>query len=257
MLSIPHVLQNVPASRIIETGRESLMKSNQSDRLRAARKAIYTSASEAARAMGVKIPTYTHHENGTRAYGEADARLYARRLRTTAEWLLLGIDHDAGKALPESVREINIRAGAGGGGLSAETMVRSINGIVVADELVRDLWKIPDSFLRGELRMRAGSAWIIEIQGDSGYDPSHPGAPGSIFPGDRVIVDTADTRPSPPGPFAVFDGVGLVVKLVEVIHNSEPVRLKLSSRNPSYNSYEVIEGEASIIGRVRGRISVM
>src|SRR5690606_25028212 len=122
---------------------------------------------------------------GTRTYGEKEARLYARRMKTTPEWLLLGVNHPGDSTLPDSVREINIRAGAGGGGISAEAMVRTENGIVIADELVRDTWQIPESYLRGELRMRAGDAWIIEVQGDSGYDPSHPGAPGSIFPGDR------------------------------------------------------------------------
>ena len=105
--------------------------------------------------------------------------------------------------------------------------------------------------------MDVSDAWIVEVAGDSGYDPHNPHAPGSVFPGDRVIIDTADRRPSPPGPFAVFDGIGLVVKLVEVVPQTDPVRLRLSSRNPSYQPYEVIEGEAHIIGRVRGRISAM
>lgn len=130
-------------------------------------------------------------------------------------------------------------------------------GLAVSRDTVRAEWGIPAEFLRGELHVEPGKAWITEVYGDSMYDPVHPGAPGSLCPGDRVIVDTGDVRPSPPGPFALWDGTGLVVKMVEVIPGTDPVRLRLSSRNPSYGSYEVTEDEARIIGRVRGRFSAL
>jgi len=159
-------------------------------------------------------------------------------------------------ALSGSVREVDATAGAGGGGLG-ELIVQHQSGYTVTADAVRDTWQIPDSYLRGELRAEASTTWIVEVRGDSGYDPVTPYAPGSVHSGDRVIIDTRDRNPSPPGPFAVFDGVGLVLKLVEIVPQTDPVRLRLSSRNPGYSPYEVTSEEAHIIGRVVGRISRM
>lgn len=87
-------------------------------------------------------------------------------------------------------------------------------------------------------------------------DPSNPTAVGTLMPGDRAIINTRDKTPSPPGSFAVWDGFGVVIKMVEIVPGSKPPRIRLSSRNPAYQPYEVDYGEARIIGRVRGRITV-
>ena len=49
----------------------------------------YVSASDAARAMGVRVETYVHHENGTRGLSRVAER-YARFFRISLEWLLTG-----------------------------------------------------------------------------------------------------------------------------------------------------------------------
>jgi phage repressor protein C with HTH and peptisase S24 domain len=60
------------------------------ERLQLAReKAGYATAADAARAMGVPLPTYTHHENGTSGLSRAGAR-YARFYRVSLDWLLAG-----------------------------------------------------------------------------------------------------------------------------------------------------------------------
>lgn len=155
------------------------------------------------------------------------------------------------------ILELETRGGAGGPGMDIRLESKKIGRETFETDSVVAEWLIPSVFLRGQLRVNPSNAWIIEIYGDSMYDPANPGAPGSLFPSDRVIVDTGDKRPSPPGAFAVHDGVGLVVKLVEVISRTEPVMLRLSSRNPTYAPYEVSVEEAQILGRVRGRISAM
>lgn len=61
------------------------------DRLRAARSdAGYESAAQAARALGVPIPTYTSHENGIRGVPREDVARYAVFFRVSVEWLLTG-----------------------------------------------------------------------------------------------------------------------------------------------------------------------
>lgn len=67
------------------------MTSTRADRLRKARRNEgFTSASVAARSLGVSPSTYIHHENGTRDFGEEAGALYARRYHVTLAWLMLG-----------------------------------------------------------------------------------------------------------------------------------------------------------------------
>jgi len=227
------------------------------ERLKQARIAAhYETVTAAAEALGVKLATYTAHENGGREFDRKDAVKYARRFKVRPGWLMFG-ENEAAPSASSKIREVDPRAGAGAGGIDSEQVSTTKNGITISADATAALWEIPDAFLRGELRMAPATAYIIEVQGDSGYDPAFPGAPGSLFPGDRAIVNTADRRPSPPGPFLVWDGTGLVIKMVETVHGTDPPMLRLNSRNPRYSSYEVSIEEAHIVGRVRGKISSM
>lgn len=158
----------------------------------------------------------------------------------------------------DEVRELDSRAGAGGPGTFDLINVTDEDGNQISAEVVKDHWSIPTSFLRGELRLEAAKALIIEVNGDSGYDPANPHAPGSLFPGDRVIVNALDTRPTPPGPFLVHDGEGFVVKLCEPVHGSDPPAVRLASRNPSYTPYNItLDDGHVVVGRVVGRFTRM
>lgn len=85
---------------------------------------------------------------------------------------------------------------------------------------------------------------IIAVRGDS-MEPK-------LWAGQRVMVDIGDKIPSPPGIFVVWDGLGLVIKRVEVIPGSEPLRVRISSDNANYQAYERLYSEAWINGRVIG-----
>lgn len=66
-------------------------RSDQAERLRQARLATkgYADAAAAARAMGVKVPTYLGHENGSRGFASQASR-YADFYRVNLDWLLTG-----------------------------------------------------------------------------------------------------------------------------------------------------------------------
>lgn len=58
----------------------------------ARRKAGFESASAAARALGMPVPTYSGHENGSRDPERGTAQKYARRFNVSLDWLLNGRD---------------------------------------------------------------------------------------------------------------------------------------------------------------------
>ena len=96
--------------------------------------------------------------------------------------------------------------------------------------------------IRHEFRARAADLRVITIDGDS-MEPL-------LSSGDRILVDTSQRVPVPPGIFVVWDGIGIVAKRVEHIPNSEPARIVIRSINPEYQTYERTAEEVRIIGRV-------
>lgn len=141
-----------------------------------------------------------------------------------------------------AIPEIDARAGAGGGGLASVGVKPGGDGGTVAADEIKATWGLPDDYVRGELHVRPADAYIIEIRGDS-MSPT-------LQPGDRVMVDTADRTPSPPGVFAIWDGFGVVAKRVEIVPNSDPVLLKIKSDNSNHDDYERTIDEVSVIGRI-------
>lgn len=142
----------------------------------------------------------------------------------------------------KAISEIDVRAGMGGGGEVAVTYVPDGNGGMIEADDTCGSWALPEDYLRSELRIKAEAARIIEVQGDS-MEPI-------LHAGDRVMINTADKRPTPPGVFALWDGFGVVVKRIEHIPNSEPPTIKIKSDNPNHDEYERMLDEINIIGRL-------
>src|SRR5579863_10394800 len=137
-----------------------------------------------------------------------------------------------GDARTIRIDELDVRASAGAG-LTGE------NEKVVAE------WQVPSGVVRGYSTAPAAEMRIITVMGDS-MEPA-------LLPGQRVLVDTGDRKPSPPGIFVVWDGLGLVIKRVQMLPHSEPARVKISSDNDKYDPYERSLEEAYIQGRVIGQ----
>ena len=133
------------------------------------------------------------------------------------------------------VSEVNIEASAGAGTL-------------VEVDREKQTWAFPEAWLRSELDAAPADIKIITIRGDSGQ--SDPAKPNDINPGDKVLVNIADRRPSPPGLFVVFDGLGLVAKRLEYIAKSKPPMVRMSSNNPIYNTIETPLNDVEIQGRI-------
>lgn len=143
---------------------------------------------------------------------------------------------------PTGIAEIDVRAGMGLGGEALAEYRPDGNGGAVVGDAVRGHWHLPDDYLRVELRAAAKDLTIIEVEGDSM-------AP-TLQTGDRVMVNLRARIPSPPGIFALWDGLGVVCKRVEHIQGSDPPLLKIISDNERHSAYERTIEEAHIIGRV-------
>lgn len=143
------------------------------------------------------------------------------------------------RPLADTIEEIDVRGGMGGGG-EALLEVDHRNGY--SRDAASGEWSIPSAYLQGELRVNASRVKIIPVVGDS-MSPT-------LESGDRVMVNTTDRRPSPPGVFAIWDGFGVVVKRLEVIPNSDPPTIRLLSDNSRHSAYERTADEVNILGRV-------
>ncbi len=116
-------------------------------------------------------------------------------------------------------------------------------------EISRDHASGEYTFPAAGFRQRYGAApdgvFIDEVRGDSN-------AP-TLMPGEPVMIDTRDRRPSPPGFFLCWDGIGMVMKRIEFVPNSDPPKILLKSDNPRYETYERLLEEVMIYGRLIGR----
>lgn len=129
-----------------------------------------------------------------------------------------------------AVSEIDVRASAGYGALN--------DGI----EEAKATWLFPEAIIRHEFRARPEDLHIITIDGDS-MEPL-------LSSGDRILIDTSQRIPVPPGIFVIWDGMGIVAKRIEHIPDSEPPKIIIKSLNPEYQTYERDAEEVNIIGRV-------
>ncbi|WP_158240709.1 S24 family peptidase [Telmatospirillum siberiense] len=141
-----------------------------------------------------------------------------------------------------AIPEINIRAGMGGGGESLVMAHTDEFGNSVSVDDVKAVWNLPSDYVRHELRVSPRDSRIIEVKGDS-MSPT-------LESGDRVMIDTLDRTPSPGGLFALWDGLGVIVKRLEHVLNSDPPLIRIKSDNPRHDQYERVMDEINIIGRV-------
>lgn len=142
-----------------------------------------------------------------------------------------------GKLLPGELLERDVTGGLGGGGIASEIIVE---GKLV--DKVRATWRVPVDYLRTELRARESDVDIIAVDGDSMIP--------TLLPGDRVFVNRTQTSPSPDGLYAIHNGIGVVVKRLEVMFGSNPIRIRVKSDNPLHENYDLLAGEINVIGRV-------
>jgi transcriptional regulator with XRE-family HTH domain len=196
----------------------------------------------------------------------------AAALGRSLDWLLTGAEVAGGEFAPDkpprrrfdtsvdsrivdgatvagsTILEVDVRAGAGGGGVPIEAFVHDEQGNVYSAEAIAAEWSLPPAIMQGVLHASARHVRVFEVIGDS-MEPR-------LYEGDRVFIDLRYTIPSPEGIFALWDGFGLVIKRLQIVMSSEPTRVRVISANTSYSPYEAALDDVRIIGRFAGRFTV-
>lgn len=100
---------------------------DQHQRLKEAReKAGYKTAADGARALDIKVEGYRHHENGFRGYTYQQAEVYARKFKTTPEWLMAGKARDIVDPGPRQARTVTVLSWVGAGRLGPVAPIESV-----------------------------------------------------------------------------------------------------------------------------------
>ena len=133
--------------------------------------------------------------------------------------------------MTKAVHFVDVAASAGAGTL-----------VDAHDENNNQHWHLPKQWLHSIGNGQTDALKLLSVSGDSM-------AP-KLLHGDIVMIDTAKRIASPPGIFVLHDGLGLVIKQIEPIPNTNPMTLQICSENPAYSTYERSTEEVHIIGRV-------
>jgi phage repressor protein C with HTH and peptisase S24 domain len=148
-----------------------------------------------------------------------------------------------------AVPEIDAKAGAGDGNVGEEEVVSLRRGEAYIGHKVTAEWVFPRDFVHHELRTRPSQIIVLEVVGDS-MSPSLEG-------GDRVIIDTSYTRPTPDGIYVIDEGYGPMVKRLQLVRLSNPPEVRIISDNKNHYEYTLKLEDVRIIGRVSGRVTRM
>jgi phage repressor protein C with HTH and peptisase S24 domain len=145
---------------------------------------------------------------------------------------------NGGDAPVAEIPEYDVRPAAGDG--SADPS----DGIGHHQHLVVGTWSLPSSYLRAHAADPT-AVCVVRVAGDS-MEPDYPA-------GERLLVDTSHRVPSPDGVYVLWDGYGLILKRLGMVHGSNPRKIRVMSINPDYPAYEVLASEIQVNGRVIGR----
>ena len=111
------------------------------------------------------------------------------------------------------------------------------------------------------LEAKDAPSWTLPVSALGGRDPAglvvyaaEEDGPG-VRRGDRLIVDTADDLPSPPGLFVVFDGVGVLPARLSVVLSATGSMMRISDAGGTADV--PLASNIRILGRVVAKWSLL
>ena len=163
---------------------------------------------EVAKALGISQPTFSNSLNlKVKRPSSYSLEALAKLLSVGSLWLKEGVDDAEAQNYPvpalPNLTVVDL--------LSATDFAEGALANDSRPDALR--WHIPRDFMPYLL----GEPRIIRVNGDS----MRP----DFRPGDMVMIDTGYTKPSPPGNYAIFDGIGVMFKRLEVCYERRVVRV--------------------------------
>ncbi len=150
-------------------------------------------------------------------------------------------------SFPGGIPEIDVKLGAGEGVVGEMINVRVGEDTHIGHKVLAE-WMLNKDFVKHEAKASPRNTVVMEVIGDS-MIPSYQ-------PGDRVLVDMAQTRMLADTVYAISDGTSEPqIKRLQRVPFSDPVRVKIISDNPALETFEVDLDRLTIIGRVCGHIA--
>lgn len=202
-------------------------------RLIKAREGMHLSQAKLGKQINAAQSTVASWENGKNEPDLATICRLAKALNRTPEWLAFDIGGNFDTDITP-IEEIDCLA-----------RVRADSGSDAATSTKPETagrYYFPKSRFRFSFGCDPTDVKILEVVGDS--------MAGTLSPGEKVLINTKDLQPSPPGIFVIWDGFCLVLKRIEYIRHSDPPRVKITSDNPLYEAQECSLSDAQIQGRV-------
>lgn len=129
---------------------------------------------------------------------------------------------------------------------STVTLQPLVRGLSDNGGMADDGWVMPASVLAQRTRGRPENIRIFTVQ-ERAMVPE-------LLPGETVLVDMADTVPSPPGIFVVADGLGHIIRRVAHVPHSKPAQIRLSVMDAAYEPMTMPLDGAGIVGRVIAKL---
>jgi len=150
-------------------------------------------------------------------------------------------------AIPGAVPEVDVAAGAGEGTVGEIFNIQVGDDTISGHKVVAE-WKMPEEYLRYELRLSGRDTIVIPVHGDS-MSPTYRS-------GDRVIVDLRHRDFGDDGVYLITDGNSAPrIKRLEYIFNSTPPAVRILSDNPAGREQTSLLDDIHIVGRIAGRIT--
>lgn len=110
----------------------------------------------------------------------------------------------------------------------------------------QDAWVMPASVIAKKTSAPPDQIRIFAVQ-ENAMTPD-------FMPGEQVLVDLSDVRPSPAGVFVVSDGMSHIIRQCEYVPHSDPPQVRFSARNSQYEAYTLPLEKAQITGRVIAKL---
>jgi transcriptional regulator with XRE-family HTH domain len=206
------------------------------DRIIEARKAKDMTQLDLSTRLGVSRAAVGQWEINSTSPSIAKLEEVAMVLDVEPQWLAYSVKRGEAHIVYKSAEHDNI-----------QWLTELTFGDEVTDEKEGAKWGFPVDYITHDLRSSLDQTVICELN-------SHAVEPEFEY-GDKVFVDRADTKPSPSGTFAFWDGFAMAfAKMQAVPSNGTEKGPSVRISQKGSDTYQMPFGEIAIIGRVKGRM---